>query len=375
MDDALRLRHRMIPYLHTMNWRASRTGLPLVEPMYWGSPDIDAAYHVPNEYMFGTELLAAPITEPMDKSSRRGKADVWLPQGDWFDFFTGRRYSASSPNGRRMTVWRPLDGIPVFAKAGGIVPMQPLSEGDSINSVDNPQHLEIIVFPGADGDFTLMEDSGHYSRQITPATTAITYRWRKDGATSALTVSPAQGDVHALPARRTWDFLFRGITDSDISVQADGASVDSDRRYDAETLTLQVTVADVSTRSEIRVTIGDTTMAADPRHGRRLRHPSACRNAISDQGTGLCRHSGERHRRIGHDGFTRARQRAGHGRLLRFAYAERRPSSADGGAAPILARMSPLPEYATGEATAARHRPMSRRTPGRQHVEARRTRS
>lgn len=166
MDDALRLRHRMIPYLHTMNWRASRTGLPLVEPMYWGSPDIDAAYHVPNEYMFGTELLAAPITEPMDKSSRRGKADVWLPQGDWFDFFTGRRYSASSPNGRRMTVWRPLDGIPVFAKAGGIVPMQPLSEGDSINSVDNPQHLEIIVFPGADGDFTLMEDSGHYSRQI-----------------------------------------------------------------------------------------------------------------------------------------------------------------------------------------------------------------
>lgn len=101
MDDALRLRHRMIPYLHTMNWRASRTGLPLVEPMYWGSPDIDAAYHVPNEYMFGTELLAAPITEPMDKSSRRGKADVWLPQGDWFDFFTGRRYSASSPNGRR----------------------------------------------------------------------------------------------------------------------------------------------------------------------------------------------------------------------------------------------------------------------------------
>ena len=265
MDDALRLRHRMIPYLHTMNWRASRTGLPLVEPMYWGSPDIDAAYQVPNEYMFGTELLAAPITEPMDRSSRRGKADVWLPQGDWFDFFTGRRYSASSPNGRRMTVWRSLDGIPVFAKAGGIVPMQPLSEGDSINSVDNPQHLEIIVFPGADGDFTLMEDSGHYSRQITPATTAITYRWRKDGATSALTVSPAQGDVHALPARRTWDFLFRGITDSDISVQVDGASVDSDRRYDAETLTLQVTVADVSTRSEIRVTIGDTTMAPDPR--------------------------------------------------------------------------------------------------------------
>ncbi len=100
MDDALRLRHRMIPHLHTMNWRASRTGLPLVEPMYWGSPDIDAAYHVPNEYMFGTELLAAPITEPMDKSSRRGKADVWLPQA------TG---STSSP-GAGIARLRPTDG-------------------------------------------------------------------------------------------------------------------------------------------------------------------------------------------------------------------------------------------------------------------------
>ncbi len=265
MDDALRLRHRMIPYLHTMNWRASRTGLPLVEPMYWGSPDIDAAYHVPNEYMFGTELLAAPITEPMDKSSRRGKADVWLPQGDWFDFFTGRRYSASSPNGRRMTVWRPLDGIPVSAKAGGIVPMQPLSEGDSINSVDNPQHSGDHRLPRSGRRLHADGGPGHYSRQITPATTAITYRWRKDGATSALTVSPSPGRRSRSAGPENMDFLFRGITDSDISVQADGASVDSDRRYDAETLTLQVTVADVSTRSEIRVTIGDTTMAPDPR--------------------------------------------------------------------------------------------------------------
>ena len=204
MDDALRLRHRMIPYLHTMNWRASRTGLPLVEPMYWGSPDIDAAYHVPNEYMFGTELLAAPITEPMDKSSRRGKADVWLPQGDWFDFFTGRRYSASSPNGRRMTVWRPLDGIPVFAKAGGIVPMQPLSEGDSINSVDNPQHLEIIVFPGADGDFTLIAGGdGIKSNKDTKATKGFVSIDHRDH------LSMAQGRRHirthgiASPGRRS----------------------------------------------------------------------------------------------------------------------------------------------------------------------------
>ena len=100
MDDALRLRHRMIPYLHTMNWRASRTGLPLVEPMYWGSPDIDAAYHVPNEYMFGTELLAAPITEPMDKSSDGARPTYGCRRA------TG---STSSP-GAGIARLRPTDG-------------------------------------------------------------------------------------------------------------------------------------------------------------------------------------------------------------------------------------------------------------------------
>ena len=62
MDDALRLRHRMIPYLHTMNWRASRTGLPLVEPMYWGSPDIAAASHVPlvlSKFLVSPDLFVA----------------------------------------------------------------------------------------------------------------------------------------------------------------------------------------------------------------------------------------------------------------------------------------------------------------------------
>lgn len=108
------------------------------------------------------------ITEPMDKSSRRGKADVWLPQGDWFDFFTGRRYSASSPNGRRMTVWRPLDGIPVFAKAGGIVPDAAPVRGGFHQLRRQPAASGDHRLPGADGDFTLMEDSGHYSRQITP---------------------------------------------------------------------------------------------------------------------------------------------------------------------------------------------------------------
>ena len=96
MDDALRLRHELLPYLYTMNWRAAAEGRPLVEPMYWQSPENVTAYGVEHEFRFGTELIVAPIVTPSDRNAQLAKTDVWLPQGTWFDFFTGRRYEAGS---------------------------------------------------------------------------------------------------------------------------------------------------------------------------------------------------------------------------------------------------------------------------------------
>lgn len=118
MVDALRLRHAMMPYLYTMNYRAAEAGRPLVEPMYWQNPDTPDAYEVPDEFRFGTELVVAPIVSPDDAAACRGRAAAWLPQGEWFDFFDGRRYVSSDAAGRRLEVWRSLDRMPVFAKAG-----------------------------------------------------------------------------------------------------------------------------------------------------------------------------------------------------------------------------------------------------------------
>ena len=83
MVDALRLRHAMMPYLYTMNYRAAEAGRPLVEPMYWQNPDTPDAYEVPDEFRFGTELVVAPIVSPDDAAACRGRADAWLPQGEW----------------------------------------------------------------------------------------------------------------------------------------------------------------------------------------------------------------------------------------------------------------------------------------------------
>ena len=78
MIAALRLRHRLIPYLHTMNRRAAYDGLPLVEPMYWNH----GGGTVPTEFEFGTELIVSPVLEPADQAAGRAKAEVWLPVGN-----------------------------------------------------------------------------------------------------------------------------------------------------------------------------------------------------------------------------------------------------------------------------------------------------
>ena len=102
MTSALRLRHAMIPYLYTMNRRAAFDNEPLVQPLYWDYPEIEAAYKLTDEFRFGTELLVAPIVDPAERSVQRAKADVWLPQGEWFDFFDGRHYTSRPAEGRRL---------------------------------------------------------------------------------------------------------------------------------------------------------------------------------------------------------------------------------------------------------------------------------
>ncbi|MDF7665874.1 TIM-barrel domain-containing protein [Bifidobacterium sp. ESL0745] len=260
MTKALRLRQELIPYLYTMNWRAHTQGRPLVEPMYWQSPENIEAYSVPDEFRFGTELVAAPITSPMDRDAQRAKANVWLPQGTWFDFFTGRRYEASEEAGRRFEAWRGLQDVPVFAKAGAIVPLQPLDdENGRINSVDNPRHLRVLVFPGADGSLDMYEDDGIHDDGSVSATTAIRYESVAEGGKgSRLVISSPAGSQECLPELRDWTLVFRGVEEHNVpKVFIDGVSAQSDSQYDAETLSLSVHVADVPRSAEISLVFAD----------------------------------------------------------------------------------------------------------------------
>lgn len=211
MDDALRFRHRLVPYLHTMNHRNAEDGLPLVRPMYHAEPRRPEAYTVPNQYEFGTELVVVPITAPRDAASLRGTARAWLPDGLWTDVMTGTVYRGD----RAIDLHRTIAGVPVLLRAGGILPLDGTPELDATR---NPEHLEIVVAPTASGRFELIEDAED-SGEPTPASSSAT---DASSARTAFTWDPAgelriehdSPDPGVVPAGRRYTITFLALLPS-----------------------------------------------------------------------------------------------------------------------------------------------------------------
>ena len=250
MSDFLRLRHRLLPYLYTMNHRAYAENIPLVLPMYYDYPEEEYAYHVPNEYLFGSQLIAAPVTSPRIPKLNAAKVKVWLPDGIYYDIFTGRKYKG----GRVLNMYRDINSIPVLAKAGAVIPTT-----DEIGNADsNPQELCIHVYAGADGSFTLYEDDNVSEDYKTGkcVTTAMNFHW---GSNAEFIIEGAQGETELIPEKRSLVIKLHGIKDCTdrISVSADGSALSESAgcsaAYDDRTRTLTCTLKDVPVCAQIRL--------------------------------------------------------------------------------------------------------------------------
>lgn len=197
----LRLRHQLIPYLYTLDYRTHSEGIALCEPMYYSYPDDKEAYTHKNQYMFGENLLVCPITSPNCRELHRGAVEAWLPKGEWTDIFTGQKYHG----GKTVKLYRDLTSIPVLARAGAILPMS----GDSGNTAENPKSLELHVFAG-DGRFTLFEDSGKTDFETNHVTTEFSVGQTEN--TLVFTAEKPAGNTELLPQDRKYTFVFRDIS-------------------------------------------------------------------------------------------------------------------------------------------------------------------
>ena len=219
--DAMQLRHALIPYIYSMAWRAYQTGLSLVAPMYYGNMDSDEAFKAKDQYFFGTELLAAPVIKPVSEKSGLSIQKIWFPPGSWFNFFTGEHISGGGWHRIKST----LEDIPVYAKAGAIVPLAPKV---GWGGIENPAELDLYIFPGADNQFELYEDDGETTehRRGKYAITRFTLKKNK------FKLHAASGDTSLIPAQRTYRIHLRGVDE--------GASASLPGKYDPATRTLSL---------------------------------------------------------------------------------------------------------------------------------------
>ncbi len=241
MKRFLRMRHELIPYLYSMNYQSRFQGRPLIRPMYYAEPEREEAYQVPNEYYFGTEMIACPITVPLDKKAKTAPVKAWIPEGMWFDFFNGRIYQG----GRMMYLHRELEDFPVLVKAGGIIPMADFEE--FTNSTENPDRLAVRIFPGAGGCFHLYEDAGR--EEDSCGDTVMNWDYQQ----GIFTISP-EGCLDSLPAKRSFRLEFWDIRPAEAEVYIDGKRAEAESSYDGERqiLTVSIVSADKASRIEVR---------------------------------------------------------------------------------------------------------------------------
>lgn len=247
IKDTLRLRHKLFPYIYTMNYRNHHELLPLIQPMYYKYPKKSAAYNVPNQYWFGSELIVAPITEKSNSIDHLAKTKCWLPAGNWFDLFDGTRYICK--NDRNMEVFRPLEKMPVFAKAGAILPTAVYPKHS--NLLLNSENMRVIVFPGADNTFKLYEDAGDGSEFENGcfATTEMNLSWNEK---AKFVIHAAVGDTSCLPSVRNWEIVLRGYNDlSDIAVwvndKSERCEISRDRKTHSICVNVQAAITDTIT--------------------------------------------------------------------------------------------------------------------------------
>lgn len=241
------LRHQLVPYLYTMNHRFNKEGEPLIQPMYYKNPFDDEAYKVPNQYWFGTDMIVCPITKPVDEKLTMGSFDGWLPEGTYFDFFNGRVYKG----GRRISLFRGLDTIPVLVKAGAIIPMT--DEKAVRNEVNNPEALEIRIYAGENGTLHLYEDNGLSPDDsgFMDAITTMEFKWRE---TSEFVIKAVKDKEGVIPRNRDYRLKFIGVEDTcDISVSVSGKETTFHKEYDNSTNTLQILLTNVETNKDLKV--------------------------------------------------------------------------------------------------------------------------
>lgn len=194
LTNAVNLRYQLAPYIYTMARKTYDSAIGICRPLYYDYQDQQEAYQYSKQYMFGDNILVAPIGAPM--KNNESTLSVWLPKGNsWYEWNTGTMLKGGQTVERSFA----LDEYPMYVKAGSIIPMY----HDVKNLDRNPGQVTIGVFPGGDGTGILYEDAGNdknYAAEY--ATTKFESKWK--GRTQQVIIYPRKGSYKGVSASRSY---------------------------------------------------------------------------------------------------------------------------------------------------------------------------
>jgi len=208
IEKSIKLRYSLLPYIYSAAWDVTANRSTMMRALAMDFPSDSKALDINDQYMFGKSFLVCPVTTAMysrdtkEDFSAVGKRELYLPSGtDWIDFWTGEKLRG----GQIVIKEAPVDIIPLYVRAGAIIPIGPDVQYATEKRWDN---LEIRIYAGADGLFTLYEDENDNYNYEKGAYSNITFRWNDAGKT--LTIGDRKGSFPGMLSERKFRIILVG---------------------------------------------------------------------------------------------------------------------------------------------------------------------
>jgi alpha-glucosidase len=257
LRSAFQLRYAMQPYLYTEARRTYDTGVAFFRPLYYDWPADDAAYTSKNEYLFGDQMLVVPIVAPADNVSALATESVWLPEGEWIEWPTGKHFTGPTTVERSFSI----DQIPVYIKAGAIVPMQPPMLYTGEKPVD-PLIVNVWPLkPETSSSYSVYEDSGisvEYQRGVF---TRLPVQAAQNGDLLTVEIGPVQGGFQGMLKHRGYELRLPAdwppvsVTVNGVPVKQAGPLGKDGWSFDGNTLTTTIPITGVSTATKVTIEV------------------------------------------------------------------------------------------------------------------------
>jgi alpha-glucosidase len=260
LRDTFQLRYAMEPYLYTEARRTYDTGIAFLRPLYYDWPEANEAYTTQDEYLFGDQILAAPVVTPADKATGLATRQVWLPAGEWIEWPTGRHFTGPVSVSRSFSI----EQTPVYLKAGAILPMQSPMEYTGQKPVDPLIFNVWPLAPGASSSYSVYEDSGHSVDYQRGVFTRTPIRASQKADTLTVEIGPMEGSFPGMLKSRAFELRLpadwppAAVTVNGVEVPQKSAARSAGWSFIGNTLTTVIPVAAQSTAKPVTIVVRRT---------------------------------------------------------------------------------------------------------------------